>query len=144
LIKNERQYRITQSWTAKFRASLEELTTKPRPKNVHPKMWEAQKAGIESQLRDLEDELREYERLKSGGPQALELDSLDALPKVLIQARIAAGLTQEDLSSRLGLKPQQIQRYEANDYQTASLARLLEIARVLNLRVRDRAELVQK
>jgi len=44
----------------------------------------------------------------------------------------------------LGLKPQQIQRYEANDYQTASLARLLEIARVLNLRVRDRTELVQK
>src|SRR5215469_15840934 len=100
-------------------------------------MWEAQKAGIESQLRDLEDELREYERLKSGGLKTLELDSLDALPKVLIQARIAAGLTQEDLSSRLGLKPQQIQRrYEANDYQTASLARLLEIARVLNLRVR--------
>jgi len=107
-------------------------------------MWEAQKAGIQSQLRDLEDELREYEKLKSGGPKTLELDSLDALPKVLIQARIAAGLTQEDLASRLGLKPQQIQRYEANDYQTANLARLLEIARVLNLRVRDRAELVQK
>jgi hypothetical protein len=46
--------------------------------------------------------------------------------------------------SSIELKPQQIQRYEANDYQTASLARLLEIARVLNLRVRERAELVQK
>ena len=60
MIKNERQYRITQSWAAKFRASLEEFTTKPRPKNVHPKMWEAQKAGVQSQLRDLEDDLREY------------------------------------------------------------------------------------
>ena len=58
-------------------------------------------------------------------------------------ARIAAGLTQEDLAGRLGVKPQQIQRYEASDYQTASFARLLEIARVLNLRVRDAAELVQ-
>lgn len=144
MIKNERQYRITQAWAAKFRASLEELSTKARPKNFHPKMWEAQKAGVQSQLRDLEEELREYESLKSGGPKALELHSLDALPKVLIQARIAAGLTQEDLAARLGLKPQQIQRYEANDYQTASLARLLEIARALNLRVRHRAELVQK
>ena len=134
MIKNERQYRITQAWIKRFRASLEELKTKPRPKHTHPKMWEAQKAGVKSQLRDLEDELREYEKLKSGGPRRLELDSLDALPKVLIQARIAAGLTQEDLAARLGLKPQQIQRYEANDYQTASLARLLEIARVLNLR----------
>jgi ribosome-binding protein aMBF1 (putative translation factor) len=144
VIKNERQYRITQSWAAKFRASLEEFTTKTRPKNVPPKMWEAQRAGVQSQLRNLEEELREYERLKSGGPKTLELDSLDALPKLLIQARIAAGLTQEDLAARLGLKPQQIQRYEASDYQTASFARLLEIARVLNLRVRDAVELVQK
>ena len=144
MIKNERQYRITQSWAAQFRASLGELSAKPRPKNIHPKMWEAQKAGVQSQLRDLENQLREYERLKSGGAKTLELDSLDALPKVLIQARIAAGLTQEDLAARLGLKPQQIQRYEANDYRTTSLARLLEIARVLHLRVRERAELVQR
>ena len=144
MIKNERQYRITQAWAKKFRASLRELTSQPRPKAVHPKMWEAQKAGIQSQLRNLEEEHHEYESLKTGGPKTLELDSLDALPKVLIQARIAAGLTQEDFAARLGLKPQQIQRYEANDYQTASLARLLEIARALSLRVRDRAELVQK
>ena len=144
MIKNERQYRITQAWAKKFRASLKELATQLRPKNVHPKMWEAQKAGVQSQLRDLEEELHEYESLKAGGPKTLELDSLDALPKVLIQARIAAGLTQEDLAARLGLKPQQIQRYEASDYQTASLARLLEIARVLNLRVRRAGELVQK
>ena len=144
MIKNERQYRITQSWAAQFRASLGELSAKPRPKNIHPKMWEAQKAGVQSQLRDLENQLREYERLKSDGAMTLELDSLDALPKVLIQARIAAGLTQEDLAARLGLKPQQIQRYEANDYRTTSLARLLEIARVLHLRVRERAELVKR
>jgi ribosome-binding protein aMBF1 (putative translation factor) len=144
VIKNERQYRITQAHAAKFRATLNELATTSRPKNVHPKLWEAQKAGLQSQLRDLEAELKEYESLKSGGPKTLELDSLDALPKVLIQARIAAGLTQEDLAARLGLKPQQIQRYEASDYQTANFARLLEIARVLNLRVRESAELVQK
>ncbi len=55
-------------------------------------------------------------------PKTLKLDSLDALPKVLIQGRIAAGLTQEDLAARLGLKPQQIQRYEASDYHIASFA----------------------
>ncbi len=122
MIKNERQYRITRAHAAKFRTTLNELTTMSRPKNVHPKLWEAQRAGVHSQLRDLEAELREYVRLKSGGPKILDLDSLDALPKVLIEARIAAGLTQEDLAARLGLKPQQIQRYEASDYQTASLA----------------------
>jgi ribosome-binding protein aMBF1 (putative translation factor) len=77
-------------------------------------------------------------------PEILELDSLEGLPKVLIQARIAAGLTQEDLAARLGVKPQQIQRYEASDYQTASFARLREIARLLGLDVRERVEMVQK
>jgi transcriptional regulator with XRE-family HTH domain len=72
------------------------------------------------------------------------MDSLEGLPKVLIQARIVAGLTQEDLAARLGVKPQQIQRYEASDYQTASFARLREIARLLGLDVRERVEMVQK
>jgi ribosome-binding protein aMBF1 (putative translation factor) len=143
VIKNERQHRITKAQAEKFRAALSELAATPRPKRVHPKLWEAQKAGLKSQLKDLEAELHEYEALKAGGPRVLELDSLEGLPKVLIQARIAAGLTQEDLAVRLGVKPQQIQRYEASDYQTASFARLREIARVLGLRVRESVELVQ-
>jgi len=63
---------------------------------------------------------------------------------MLIQACIAAGLTQEDLAARLGVKSQQIQRYEGSDDQTASFARLSEIARLLGLGVRDRVEMVQK
>jgi DNA-binding XRE family transcriptional regulator len=144
VIKNERQHRITKAHAEKFRATLMELAATPRPKDVHPRLWEAQKNGVKSQLQDLEAELNEYETLKAGGgPKILALDSLDGLPKVLIQARIAAGLTQEDLAARLGVKPQQIQRYEASDYQTASFARLREIARLLGLRVRESVELVQ-
>ena len=143
MIKNERQHRITKAHADKFRATLNELAATPRPKHVHPKLWEAQKAGMRSQLQDLEAELREYETLKTSGVKTLELDSLEALPKVLIQARIAAGLTQEDLAARLGLKPQQIQRYEASDYQTASFGRLREIAHLLGLRVRETVELVR-
>jgi len=144
VIKNERQHRITRAHAEKFRATLNELAATPRPKNVHPKLCEAQKAGLKSQLQDLETELQEYETLKTGGPKILELDSLEGLPKVLIQARIAAGWTQEDLAARLGVKPQQIQRYEASDYQTVSFARLREIARLLGLDVRERVEMVQK
>ena len=144
MIKNERQHRITRAHAEKFRATLNELAVTSRPKNVHPKLREAQKAGMKSQLKDLEAELQEYETLKTGGPKILELDSLEGLPKVLIQARIAAGWTPEDLAARLGVKPQQIQRYEASDYQTASFARLREIARLLGLDVRDRIEMVLK
>jgi ribosome-binding protein aMBF1 (putative translation factor) len=50
----------------------------------------------------------------------------------------------DNLAARLGVKPQQIQRYEASDYQTASFARLREIARLLGLDVRETVEMVQK
>ncbi len=144
MIKNDRQHRITKAQVEKFRTTLEELAAAARPRNVHPKLWGAQQAGIRSQLQDLERELREYEALKAGKRKVLELESLEELPKALIQGRIAAGLTQDDLATRLGVKPQQIQRYEATDYQTASFARIREIARVLGLRLRESVELVQK
>jgi len=121
VIKNERQHRITRAHAEKFRATLNELAATPRPRNVHPKLWEAHKAGLKSQLQDLEAELQEYETLKTGGRKILELDSLEVLPKMLIQARIAAGWTQEDLAARLGVKPQQIQRYEASDLSDGKL-----------------------
>ena len=87
---------------------------------------------------------RAVEALRAGKRKVLELESLEELPRALIQARIAAGLTQDDLATRLGVNPQQIQRYEATDYQTASFARIREVARVLGLRVRDSVELVQR
>ena len=71
MIKNERQYRITQAQAAKFRAAIEESVAAPQPKHIQPKLWEAQKAGLKSQLRVLERDLREYERLKSGGSEKL-------------------------------------------------------------------------
>jgi len=38
---------------------------------------------------------------------------------------------QKSLARRLGLKEQQIQRYEASEYASASLARVLSVVEVL-------------
>ena len=37
----------------------------------------------------------------------------------------------------IGLKPQQIQRYEASEYMGASLSRLIEISRALNVHTEE-------
>jgi transcriptional regulator with XRE-family HTH domain len=65
------------------------------------------------------------------------VDDLAELPRALIQARIAAGLSQRELGERLDLKEQQIQRYEASEYASASLARLLDVVRALKVRLRQ-------
>jgi transcriptional regulator with XRE-family HTH domain len=57
----------------------------------------------------------------------------------LIQARIAARLTQKQLAKRIGLKEQQIQCYEQTRYTRASLRQLLEVATVLGIRLVESA-----
>src|SRR5580704_13711202 len=92
---------------------------------------------MESQLADLKSELAEYERLKSADLSLISIDSFDELADGLIKARIASGLSQKALADRLSLKEQQIQRYEAERYASASYQRLREIANALGVRIKN-------
>ena len=67
-----------------------------------------------------------------------EYSSFDDLPVELIRARIALGYTQKKLAARVGLKEQQIQRYEETEYSTASFSRLKEIIEALGLDVKEK------
>lgn len=140
MIKNERQYRITKAQAGRFEQALREVTASPR-RHVPPVLRKAEIDAIRSQLGDLRREIEEYNALRSGKRKTVALDSLDELPRTLIRARIAAGLTQEELAAKLGLKPQQIQRYEATEYHSASMQRLNEVLRVLGVKLRHPAEL---
>lgn len=133
MIRNTRQYRITKAQAEKFELALAEFEESPTPrKGVHPKLIKAQREAIASQLESLQQELAEYERLCKSRQRQLDPDLVADLPQALIRARIAAGLSQRELAERLGLKEQQIQRYEATNYETASLKRVLEVARALH------------
>ena len=128
MIKNERQYKITRAQAVRFSNALESLRQHSNADNgLHPLIAKAQEDAISSQLADLESELREYESLKAGEFQLDSLRVVADLPSLLIKARIAQGLSQKDLAERIGLKEQQIQRYEATDYATANLARIKEV-----------------
>lgn len=139
MIKNERQYRITKAQAEKFRQTIKGFPS-TQHSGVHPVLRKAQVDALKSQLADLQKELIAYEQLKSGKHKVVALGSLEELPKTLIQARIARGLSQEELATRLGVKPQQVQRYEATEYRSASLERVTEVARVLGVRLRHPVE----
>src|ERR1700761_9261714 len=118
MITNDRQYKIVKSQVDDFQDALEGLSFS-LPENVHPKIAEAHKNAIQSQLNELLADIKEYEDLKEGRILVSEINSLDQLPLALIQARIANQLTQAELAEKLGLKMQQIQRYEAEQYESA-------------------------
>ena len=128
MIKNERQYKITRAQAARFSNALESLRQRPTSDNsLHPLIAKAQEDALSSQLADMESELSEYESLKAGDFELESLKVIADLPSILIKARIAQGLSQKDLAERIGLKEQQIQRYEATDYASANLARIKEV-----------------
>ncbi|NBW75837.1 MAG: helix-turn-helix domain-containing protein [Sphingomonadaceae bacterium] len=58
---------------------------------------------------------------------------IDAIPDMLVAARVARGMTQKDLAEFMGLKMQQIQAYEADRFQTTSLSRIAWIAKALGI-----------
>jgi len=141
MIKNERQYRITRAQAARFEVALRELAS-GREAGVKLSVLErAQEDAMRSQLADLQAELSNYEALRSGAVTVFRAESFDELPHALIKARIATGMSQKDLAIQLGVKEQQVQKYEATNYASASFDRLRTIIRVLGVRVREEVSL---
>lgn len=132
MIKNERQFRITKTQRDKFAQALEEVLVNNKQSTMHPLLKKAQEDALRSQLLELDEQIEEYENLRAGKTK-LEIKSLEDLPELLIKARIAAGLTQKDLAKKLGLKEQQIQRYEATAFASINLSKFVQIIKAIGL-----------
>ena len=55
----------------------------------------------------------------------------------LIRARIAMGMTQKELADLMGVKEQQVQRDEANQYNSAGFRRIAEVADALKIQIQE-------
>lgn len=77
------------------------------------------------------------EQLRDAAITGRELDLLRELPTALVEARIAANLTQRALANRLGVAQQQVQRWEAAAYASVGLERLQDIFDALKTRIRE-------
>lgn len=140
MITNEKQYKSTKASIDKLAGAFAALEA---PANDLPEILvKAQRSALRSQIDELEDDVRFYEDLRSGKITEFAAESLHDLPDILIQARIARGMSQKDLGDFLGVAEQQIQRYEADRYRAASLDRLTDVADALNVRIAERAELI--
>lgn len=141
MITNEKQYKSTRLQIARFLEALAAIDNAPQA-DLPSVLIKAQRDALASQLAELEEEANLYARLSAGQITHFEANSLAELPDILIQARIARGLSQRELGDYLGLKEQQVQRYEAERYRSASLDRLVEVSDVLGVTIAKRGELV--
>jgi len=142
MITNERQYRITKRQLSRLKKALRDFNVLEVTDRLHSEILAASEMNaLKSEEIILINQLKEYELLCSGKITQFEASNLGELPKILIRARIAQGLTQRELGAIVGLKEQQIQRYESDEYAAASLRRLQSIAVALKLNITEIAEL---
>ncbi len=141
MITNERQYKITKRQLSKLQEAIRDFDFKEVTERVGSEILAlAELNALESEEAALANQLEEYDLLRSGKVTQMKASDLGELPKILICARIAQGLTQRELAQLVGLKEQQIQRYESDEYAAASLRRLQTIAEALNLSITEIAE----
>lgn len=118
ILKNQAQVSATE-------ARIEELRTE-----IDATESAAERAGLESFIETLNDQIAEYEVLRVSSE--ISFRDLDELGELAIKARIAAGLTQQELAELLGVSQQQVQKDEATSYETVSLSKWLDVLDVLS------------
>src|SRR5260370_23042014 len=92
------------------------------------------RGSYEGMIRQLEEELHEYDQLKSGKLKLPHIERLDEIAPFIAKIRISKGVSQTELARRLGVSKQVISRYEESDYQTVAIARLQEILDAIGIK----------
>lgn len=143
MIKNHRQYQQALRAIASFEQAIQDWDATEIEEGVSPEMRALQLESAKGQLESLLCERAEYEYLLKGGVDQISLNSLEELPLGLIKARIARGMTQRNLADAMGVKQQQVQRWEYEDYEGVSFGNLLGVAHALNIKISECINLPQ-
>jgi HTH-type transcriptional regulator/antitoxin HigA len=122
MIKSDAQQQRTITQIEGFRQALAKID-----REMTGKRAAAVRGSYDGIIRQLEDEVREYEDLKCGQLSLPDVERLDQIAPFVTKMRIAKGVSQTELARRLRVSKQVISRYEEMEYQTVAIARLQEI-----------------
>jgi len=138
MIKNQKQATVVRKEVDDLRALILEMDEVSANQKLDLKQQLQYNVWM-GRIEDLKNEIDEYETLTSQSLTVLEIDSAN-LEKAIVSFRISSGMTQSDLADKLEIQEQQIQRYEQNDYLTASFERVIQILKALQVEVILRKE----
>jgi len=122
MIKSDAQRERTVIQIEGFRQAMAKAGAEP-----HSKRAAAIRGSYEGMIYDLENQVRQYDQLKSGEIQLPAIDRLDQIAPFIVKIRIAKGISQTELARRLGVSKQVVSRHEEDEYQGVSMSRLQEI-----------------
>jgi hypothetical protein len=133
MIKNEKQYKISKKLVKEFNQEIERIYNDA---NKHPLRKEMLITSLEVARNDIEKEILVYETLKKDKKNTLKERLIAELPSILTEYKIISGLTQKEFAQKLGVKEQQLQRYEANNFKSVTFKNLLRFFELVGLEIR--------
>jgi hypothetical protein len=145
MIKNEKQYEYSKECAERFTYSISLLDQDEEMKQKDFERWQMNRDVKKYRLEKLQAEIAEYENLTfhdSHTPIVLTLEDIYYLPQLLIKARIAAKLSQQELASLAGLTEEQIKDYEARDYESVSFSDVMGVFLALDMKIQKAEFLV--
>lgn len=130
MISNEKQYNISRKRIEMVKARINEIQKDTRQ---DPLAIEMSLAAMKNHLSEVQEEVVQYETLKKRKKVTIKERPLSQLPQLITEFKIASGLTQKELSKKLGMKEQQLQRYEANRFKGISFDNLLQLISAMDV-----------
>lgn len=137
IILNEKELREARLRVLAFSEALDtEESLRRVVEGLPPEVVKQLATTMRAERDDLNDAIQAYDVTKgTGKPTPLERRAESDPGLMLIVARIAKGYTQRDLAWRLGVKEQQVQRYESDRYSTISVKNYSRVAALLGVRL---------
>ena len=139
MIRNEKQYKISKKLYGEV---LEKINNIKAEKDYSIKRRLVAES-LEDFKEDIEKEILDYEKLKASKSTTLKERSLTNLPDIIIEYKIANHLTHKEFAKILGLKEQQLQRYEAESFKTVSFQNLIKFLNLINLDLRIKETVIK-
>jgi HTH-type transcriptional regulator/antitoxin HigA len=133
MINNEKQYKISKK---KLNDTITEIEKVRKASEQHPLRNKLLLASLLNVKDELEAEISEYEALKNSSREILAERVISELPSILTEYKIISGMTQKEFSEKLGLKEQQLQRYEADNFKGVSFKNLLKFLDSIGLEIK--------
>src|SRR5688572_1558094 len=113
MIKNEKQYKISKRKSGELADAIDRINNDLKK---DPLRKEILTTSLIMAKQDIEKEILAYEKLKKNTIGKLKERLFSDLPSLLTEYKIKSGLTQKEFAAQLGIKGQQLQRYEADNF----------------------------
>lgn len=142
MIRNESEYQEASSRLAEEGARLAEHRKRLKAAGLNADEIKRVIDPMESFHLQLQEEVESYERLKRG--EFPDLENLRGLGHLLISLRIAKGISQRDLASRLSVHESQVSRDERNEYHGITLERASKVLDALKVTLHTQVEMEEE